>query len=110
MFDFGIGYCYRLYNQIKNIYQIKQYIDKIYNSNVSIKKVVKKTMINSDITSIDIIDKPLYKNNDKLLEIYNKVINDNKNVNDTYLDILSHDTQLSIKEYYKYYLTLHQNK
>jgi len=45
----------------------------------------------------------LHKNNDKLLEIYNKVVNDNKNVNDTYLDILSHDTQLSIKEYYKYY-------
>ena len=35
MFDFGIGYCYRLYNQIKNIYQIKQYIDKIYNSNIN---------------------------------------------------------------------------
>ena len=30
MFDFGIGYCYRLYNQIKNIYNIKTYLDILY--------------------------------------------------------------------------------
>ena len=30
MFDFGIGYCYKLYNQIKNLYQIKNIIDIIY--------------------------------------------------------------------------------
>ena len=30
MFDFGFGYCKRLYNQINNIYQIKKYIDIIF--------------------------------------------------------------------------------
>jgi len=32
MFDFGVGYIYRLYKQIKNIYQIKTHIDIIYDS------------------------------------------------------------------------------
>ena len=30
MFDFGFGYCKRLYYQISNIYHIKKYIDLIF--------------------------------------------------------------------------------
>ena len=32
MYDFGLGYCKRLYYQIKNIYKIKKHLDIIHNS------------------------------------------------------------------------------